>query len=124
MPLQGARLRELRERLGYSQQDLAEKVETALQQIYRWESSKTDPSGDFITRLAKALDTTTDYLLGLDDDPTGRRREEDLTPDERRLLVAYRTGRIYELLRLLGESGASEMKQQPNIARPNPAVDG
>jgi transcriptional regulator with XRE-family HTH domain len=120
----GSRLRALREKRGYSQQDLAEKIDASLQQIWRWEQNKNDPTGDFITRLAQALDTTADFLLGLDDDPTGRRREEDLTPDEMRLLAAYRAGRVYELLRLLGESDPSQVNQQPNIASSEPAVKG
>jgi transcriptional regulator with XRE-family HTH domain len=98
MGLNGERLRAVREAKNYTQEDLAHFLDVTQQQIWRWESGATEPNGDFISRLAKTLEVTADYLLGLSDDPYPRRREEDLTPVEQRLLAALREGRIVEAL--------------------------
>ena len=55
----GLRLRELRTAAKLTQS-----------QLYRYENSQNLPDSDIIVRLALALHTTTDYLLGLDDAPT------------------------------------------------------
>lgn len=93
-------------------------------QIWRWEQEKNDPSDDFIVRLARILGSSTDYLLGMTDDPKEVRQEEDLTPDERRLLDAYRTGRIWELLRIVNSSAPSETDNESGIIASKPAVQG
>lgn len=57
------RLKELRKRKGISQGDLAELVEIHFTQVSRYERGETKPNAEAITKLAKALDTTVDYLM-------------------------------------------------------------
>lgn len=66
----GERLRYLRNKRGYTQEQLADALNIGNKQIWRYENEETRPDGLTIARIAKALDTTTDYLLGLTDDPT------------------------------------------------------
>jgi transcriptional regulator with XRE-family HTH domain len=94
----GIRLKLLRDRRGYTQTEVAEAVGVTLQQIYRWESDKNDPSGDMIVKLAKFLEVSTDYLLGVSDEPLPNLSEDDLTPMERKFLTAVRDGRIVDAL--------------------------
>lgn len=101
MALKGDRLRSLREAKGYTQEELAELVDAGTLQIWRWESEKTDPASDFIEKLARVLGTSADYLIGLEDDPIDRTRQRDLSDDEAKLIEAYRTGRIWEIVKLL-----------------------
>lgn len=68
--MRGDRLREIRENLGMSQESLGDILGSNQKQIWRWENGKTVPNGDDIVRLATALNITTDYLLGVSDDPT------------------------------------------------------
>ena len=60
----GERIRDLRQKLGLSQSKLASKVETDSASISRWERDQVNVSQRYIVKLAKALSTTSDYLLG------------------------------------------------------------
>ena len=66
----GLRLRELRTAAKLTQSQLADRTGISRSTLYRYENSQNLPDSDIIVRLALALHTTTDYLLGLDDAPT------------------------------------------------------
>ena len=66
----GLRLRELRTAAKLTQSQLADRTVISRSTLYRYENSQNLPDSDIIVRLALALHTTTDYLLGLDDAPT------------------------------------------------------
>ncbi len=112
MPLQGSRLREWRDKRGYTQEELADLLGVSYQQIWRYESGKNDPTGDSLARMAKLLQITTDYLLGLVDDPAGHLEEEDLTPTERRLVNAYRAGRLMDVIGMAVEKSKTDNTSQ------------
>lgn len=95
------RLRKLREDKGYSQDDIGSLLGVSKQQYHRWETGKNKPSGETVTQLAKLFGVTTDYLLGRSDDPQERMTEDDLSTDELELLKAYRSGKIWKILRLI-----------------------
>lgn len=97
----GQRLRQARDMRNLTQEEFAAQMGVAYQQIWRWESGKNDPSGDTLKRMASVLEVTTDYLLGLTHDPIGTITEEDLTPLERRLIAAVRSGATVEALEAL-----------------------
>lgn len=61
-------------------------------QIWRWESGKVVPSADAIAKLAECLGVTTDYLLGLSDNPIPNMRVDNLSDVEREVLAALRRG--------------------------------
>ena len=65
----GDRIRELRTKLRLSQTELGNRVDTDGSVIFRWETNKARVSQRYIVKLANALDTSTDYLLGETDDP-------------------------------------------------------
>jgi transcriptional regulator with XRE-family HTH domain len=112
MPLLGERLRLLRERKGWTQPDMADKLSVKYQQYSTWERGKADPSTDVLARMATALSCTSDYLLGLVDEPHLRLEEDKLPPDERNLLRLYRQRRIPRAVRqLLGDPDL--FKDQP-----------
>lgn len=77
MTIVAERIRLRRAELGMSQMTLAVMVSTNPTQISRYERGENDPSGTVLVALAKALKTSTDYLLGLVDDPTPRHKTED-----------------------------------------------
>lgn len=102
--MHGQRIRGLREALGYTQDDLAEKINVAVLQINRYENDKTKPNGEVIARLAQALYTTTDYLLGLTDEPSpSGLSSNDLTAKERAAIVAWRRGERFEAIKVIVE---------------------
>lgn len=120
--LDGNRLRQLRESRGITQEELADFVGVAKQQIWRWESGKNDPVGDMIVKLARVLNTSADYLLALDSDPSPRLKESDLSPMERKLVAAVRSGLIVEALESL--TTLSKSIDLPSAASGEPVVNG
>ena len=65
----GMRIRKVRQENNMTQDQLAAIMEISRSTLYRYESSQNLPDSDIIIRLAIVLHTTTDYLLGLDDEP-------------------------------------------------------
>lgn len=66
----GIRLRELRENEGYqSQQALADALGVAQSTVANWERGRREPNYATTVRLAQLLGVSTDYLLGLSDQP-------------------------------------------------------
>ena len=62
----GDKIRELRERAGYSQSELARKLSVTRSSVNAWESGLSAPTAVYIVELAKLFRVTSDYLLGLD----------------------------------------------------------
>ena len=61
------RIKELRNKAGLRQEDLAKKLNVAQNTLSYWESGKTEPSGEALIKLADILGTTTDNILGRDE---------------------------------------------------------
>ena len=57
------KLIELRKKNGWSQEELAEKVNVTRQSVSKWESAQSIPDLDKILMLAQIFGVTTDYLL-------------------------------------------------------------
>lgn len=84
------RLKKQRARRGLSQRDLAGRLNMPQAQYARYEKG-SDPRVDILARIARELQCTSDYLIGLVDQPSERLVEEDLPPDQRALLEWYRS---------------------------------
>lgn len=72
------RLREIREKMGWSQRRLAHEVGCSQQAILDYEKGRRTPAGDILVRMAVALGVSASYLLGKSDSP----KREDRLPDE------------------------------------------
>lgn len=72
-------VKELRLRENMTQAELAEKLNCNRQKIADWERGKTTPAADDIILLAKIFDVTSDYLLGLVNNPSTNVRHVELT---------------------------------------------
>lgn len=64
------RIKEARERAEYTQTELASLIGVAPNTFCGYENGLHDPKSKLLIKIAKECDTTTDYLLGLVDDPT------------------------------------------------------
>ena len=60
------RIREARERAGYSQKELAEIIGVAQNTFHGYESGKHDPKSELLSKIATACNVTVDFLLGRD----------------------------------------------------------
>lgn len=72
----GERIRALRQHLGLQQGELASRVRryadgraVAVETLSRIETGRNEPAAWMIRALAEAMETTSDYLLGLAEDP-------------------------------------------------------
>ncbi|MBQ7936025.1 MAG: helix-turn-helix transcriptional regulator [Clostridia bacterium] len=63
------RIRQLREDLDLRQKDLGKQVNMSQRKISNIEVGKSEPSIGDIKALCKFFDVSSDYLLGLTDDP-------------------------------------------------------
>jgi transcriptional regulator with XRE-family HTH domain len=88
MPFHGKRLAKVRESRGLTQQELADLAQMSKSQLGRYETNKSDPSADAISRIAKALGISSDYLLGLSDSPTAQ--SSGFTPEETTFMGRFR----------------------------------
>lgn len=66
----GLRIQELRKKKGWTQSDLAKRLGISKQAIYRYESNIRTPTLPIVINLAKKLDVSLDYLMGLDNAET------------------------------------------------------
>ena len=95
----GQRLREARTIRGHTQESLAEMLHINKRQITRYENNETEPNGETIAMISRALETSADYLLGLTDDPSTKHSE--LTAIERRVIDAIRRGSQIEAVKAI-----------------------
>lgn len=69
----GEKIMELRKRNGWSQEELAGKLNVSRQSVSKWESAMSVPELDKVLQLSEIFEVSTDYLLKDD-------REEDYVP--------------------------------------------
>ena len=73
--------KELRRKKGYTQRQLADKLEISFQAISTYEQGKSVPQSDVLAQIAQKLEVSADYLLGL--------TEEETTDPEIRAIAKY-----------------------------------
>lgn len=99
--MHGERLKELRLNLRLTQDDIADAVGTTRKTVFSWEKGAI-PNGEFLAKLAKALNTSADFLLGLTDDPRPlHEMHRDLSPAEWEIIHSLRDGDWKNALRLI-----------------------
>ena len=64
------KIKELREIAGYSQAQLAKKLDVTRSSVNAWEMGLSTPTTQYIVALAKLFHVSSDYLLGLDSQMT------------------------------------------------------
>ena len=61
-----SRLKELRNKFGYTQSELAKKLSLTRASVNAWEMGVSLPSVQYVIQLAKIFKVSTDYILGVD----------------------------------------------------------
>ncbi len=99
-----ARLQEVMARGGHNPASLAEMIGSSERNIWRLLSEDGKTSDETVVAIARALDVSADYLLGLSDDPTPHMRLDNLTDKERLVLAALRRGEKLEAINIISGS--------------------
>lgn len=81
----GERLVQARKKIGLNQKQLAEKINITPTRLNYWEKDKRQPDVKMIQKLAKALNTTGDELIGIEVD-----HKNIITSDEIDKIKKYR----------------------------------
>lgn len=102
----GDRLIEMRKLKEVTQEELSDYTGISTGQLSRYENGHTDPTSAILKKMAEKLDCTTDYLLGLSDDPeTSYRPDKKISVQAQKLLAKFEAGLLDELANeLLSES--------------------
>ncbi len=110
------RLRQVRERHGWSQRELGRLCGIGEAQVGKYESGENEPTATKLKIIAEKLDVSIDYLLGTTDDPRPPLSPGELNADERDLLNTYRNDGWPGVLHM----GADQIAKQ----LPRPKVSG
>ena len=86
-----SRLKEIMHRRGKNSTELADIIGISERNMRRIVAGGTT-SDESVASLAKALEVSADYLLGLSDDPTPHLRVDNMSEDERAVVAAMRRG--------------------------------
>lgn len=84
---QKERMKAQRERRKLSYNELAAASGISRRQVIRYETGESEPTADGVARLAKALECSSDYLLGITNEPGAV--TPDIPPDILRLARAF-----------------------------------
>lgn len=82
----GARIKILRDEIGLTQKELADKLEISKSTLGMYETNKREPNLIMIKKLCTELNTTGDYLIGFSSVTTNIQPH---SPEEDRLLSLY-----------------------------------
>lgn len=100
--MRGDRLKQMRESRHLTQRELSTLCGFGEKQIWRYENDQSDPPSNHLATMAKVLNITSDYLLGLTDDPH-QYYDAKLTPAEQKLLDAFDSNDVIGAMRIIIE---------------------
>ena len=83
------RIKELRENAGYSQSELARRLDVTRSSVNAWEMGLSTPTIQYVVAISKLFHVSSDYLLGIKNEST--LVLDDLSSEEIKL--------IYDLLK-------------------------
>ncbi|MBP3490786.1 helix-turn-helix transcriptional regulator [bacterium] len=87
----GCRIKELREKTGLSQTELAEKIHTTKQTIYKYETGiVTNIPSDRIEQMSSIFGCSPCYIMGWDDKFASSSSSIDLSDLEKKIIIEYR----------------------------------
>lgn len=91
----------LRKKKGWSQEELAEKLDISRQSVSKWESASSVPDIDKIIQLSRIFGVTTDWLLKDEEETDVVPREEEYEETDVKIVSMEEAGRFIELERKL-----------------------
>ena len=95
------RLKEVMVKKGHNAQSLAEMIGRSERSIWRILSEGGNTSDETVALIAQALEVSSDYLLGLSDEPGLHIRLDNITDEERAVIAALRRGDDKAAMRII-----------------------
>lgn len=91
----GARIYNALNKKGISQKELAERINVSEAVVSRYINGQREPKANIIANIATALNTTSDYLLGIESDEFNQarvkrmiaRNADNMTKEEKKELI-------------------------------------
>lgn len=108
----GDRLREAREQRRLSQSEMDLEIGAGINYIGRVERGEVDPTSRHVAAIARVLGVSSDYLLGLTDDPLHQVMVPELSADEQAFIQALRTGDLDGVLAAIQRTRLSTPQQK------------
>ena len=88
------RLQQLRAEKGYSQEELAEKLEISRQAVSKWERGESSPDTDNLIRLAKLYNMSLDELLNVKNCDNQDKQSDEAQPEsDAHVNISFRRGK-------------------------------
>ena len=103
MSIKVERLKQSREKLGWSQRELARQCGIGEVLVFRYESAHSVPSTKHLITIAQTLNVSIDYLTGLTDSPKGQIGDNPLSAEEKEIVETFRRDGWKGINRLVGE---------------------
>ena len=121
MTLRPDRLKHLRERAALSQDELGNLIGVTMRTVGRYEQGTSTPDSEILTHIARILNISIDYLLGLTDTPRHYLGiVGDLTQEEGELITAARGSNPIVALDILYKKISKDVKPDTVIPRRKP----
>ncbi len=95
------RLRQVMTKKGVNAEALAELIGRSERSIWRILSEGGNTSDETVALIAQALEVSSDFLLGLSDDPSPHMRLDNMTDEERAVVAAMRRGDDKTVMKIL-----------------------
>lgn len=86
----GERIKELRVKKGWTQEQMAEKLDMNRANFSNYERGVSTPPGETLLKIAELLHTTTDYILGREEIDTDKAIDVAKTINEKDFLIMAR----------------------------------
>lgn len=87
------RVKELRKKADLTQSDLAKKINSSTSKIAMWETEKRDPTNEDLMVLSKLFNVSTDYLLGIIDNPSFTTKDDkSIQKDLKKIMEEFKSG--------------------------------
>lgn len=103
MILRVDRLKSIRKQRGLSQRELARLCSLGETQINKYESGLSEPNVESLKLMSERLGVSTDYLLGVTDEPHGHLGDGEVSDEEGQILDTFRREGWPGVIRLGGE---------------------
>ena len=112
MSFRNDRLVALRKEKWYKQTSLANALNLSRSTIAMWEAGLSDPTAEYVAKLAGILDCSVGYLMGTEDEINAQRKLDEIRAER----DAYMEGKIGALLdrQTTTQQAREELAEDPN----------